>query len=146
MKPVLGRFLCILLPAVLAACSETTSITSAQKDVAVRVREKNYASLPATDKISTTSFGNYEFKAEHAGAEPFYGVLPLNFNGGYLAADILFFAPAMFFNLRGVFPEYEIDTDHQVIRYKKAKATQWTEYKPTQAEADRAKTYFGQAK
>lgn len=146
MKRTHGRFLCVFLPGVLAACSATTNFTSPQKELAVRVRQKYYASLPATDKVNTTSFGNYEFKAEHPGAEPFYGVLPLKFNGGYLALDILFFAPAMFFNLRGVFPDYEIDADQQLIRYKAPKATQWTEYKPTQAEVDRARKYFGATK
>ncbi len=129
--------------AVLTGCSMATTI-SARPDVAsVQLREKSYSALPATDRVKTTTFGNYEFKAENAGGEPFYGILPLKFNGGYLALDILFFAPATFYNLRGVFPEYEIDVAEQTIRYRSSASDSWVEYKPTPAEVERARLYFG---
>ena len=91
---------------------------------------------------STTSFGQYQFKLESEGHEPMYGLMPLKFNGGYLAADILFFAPAMFFNLREVFPYYQFDLEHKEIRYKKNIEDSWTVYKPEAAEVNRAKAYF----
>ncbi|MEO8223444.1 MAG: hypothetical protein ABI661_01460 [Gammaproteobacteria bacterium] len=52
----------------------------------------------------------------------------------------------MFFNLRGVFPEYEIDTVQPVIRYKAPNSEAWPSYKPTAAEAERARNYFSGTK
>ncbi len=127
----------------LAGCSATASFTSPQDAVSLRVREKTYATLPSTDSIKTTTFGNYEFVATTPDGKVLQGILPLKFNGGFLALDILFFAPAMFFNLRGVYPEYELDTAAGVIRYRKKGTTGWTEYQPTPAEAERARAYFG---
>lgn len=76
--------------------------------------------------------------------DPLYGILPLDFQGGYLAADILFFAPAMFFNLRGVFPEYDVDLQERIVRYRE-KGGQWASYTPTAAEAERARRFFGES-
>jgi len=88
---------------------------------------------------STTSFGNYEFRADAPGYEPLYGILPLKFNGGYLALDILFFAPAAFFNLREVYPFYEFDLDKKNVRYKIKPEDEWSTAVPLQAEELRAK-------
>jgi len=89
-----------------------------------------------------TSFGNYEFKAVETGFDPFYGILPLKFKGGHLAADIILFAPAAFFNLREAFAFYEIDVKNSVIRYKSKKEDAWVEYRPKAEEAARAKTFY----
>ena len=145
MKISISRTLLALAPSVLAACTAATTISTPQSEVAVRIRDKSYATLPASDKVPTTTFGNFEFKAEQAGQEPFYGVLPLKFNGGYLALDILFFAPAMFFNLRGAFPEYQLDLEKRVVRYRTGTAANWTEHQPSPAETERSKRYFGGA-
>src|SRR6267154_63959 len=93
-----------MLVIALAGCTAMTTIQSAQPDVVLKIKEKEYKTYPAADTYSTTSFGNYDFRAEKPGAEPLLGILPLKFNGGYLALDILLFAPAAFFNLREVFP------------------------------------------
>jgi hypothetical protein len=98
--------------------------------------------LPAQQSLKGTSFGNYEFKAIDADTPPFYGILPLKFKGGHLAADIILFAPAAFFNLREAFPFYEIDVKDGVIRYKEKSTDVWTEYKPKPEEAARAQNYF----
>ena len=66
----------------------------------------------------------------------------MKFNGGYLAADILFFAPAMFYNLREVYPYYEFDVENGVVRYKRNANDPWVSYKPTPAEQDHARNYF----
>lgn len=131
-----------LLIALVAACAATTTLHSAQPDVLLSVRDKDFKTLPATESFSTTSFGNYEFRAEQAGHDPFYGILPLKFNGGYLALDILFFAPAAFFNLREVFPQYELDVPAGVVRYREVADAPWRDYRPTPAEVERAKKYF----
>ena len=135
---------CIVLSMllVLAACASTTSITSPEPDSVLSLREVRLE-LPAQHRLRGTTFGNYEFKAQAPGQAPFYGVLPLNFKGAYLAADILFFAPATFFNLRGAFPFYEIDVSKQVVRFKRKAADPWTEIQPKQAEEERARNYFG---
>jgi len=135
--------LAILLMALLnLGCSATTSLTAAQGGTALSVKESHSTAAPRTEEYSATSFGNYEFKAASPGFDPLYGVLPLKFNGGYLALDILFFAPAMFFNLREVYPYYEFDMDKRVVRYKKHPSDPWVNYQPSEAESQRAKGHF----
>ncbi len=135
----------VFLSIALAACSATTTINSPVAGVAVKINED--APVPLDNDFSksytTTSFGNYRFKATTPNGEPMYGALPLKFNGGYLALDILFFAPAMFFNLRGVYPYYEIDPVEGVVRYKQKPEDSWITYKPTGAEEAGARAYFG---
>lgn len=67
----------------------------------------------------------------------------MKFNGGYLAADILFFAPALFYNLREVYPYYEFDAEKQEIRYKKKPEDSWRIYHPLPEEVANSKAYFG---
>lgn len=98
--------------------------------------------VPSTVTLKDTSFGNYEFKAVAPGSDPFYGILPLRFHGGRLAMDILFFAPATMFNLRGVFPFYDLDVEKGVIRYKMKGNDPWTEYRPTAPERERARQLY----
>lgn len=131
----------------LSGCTATTTFNSVQNDVKITVDKYPEAAISSTEqhKYPTTSFGQYEFKAHKEGTEPMYGLLPLKFNGGYLAADIIFFAPAAFFNLREVFPFYEFDIEQQVLRYKKEESDAWTEYKPSRVEIERAKAFFGES-
>ncbi len=66
-----------------------TSFEAAQSDVSLRINEKprfNIVENP-DHTYSTTSFGQYKFKAEKEGMNPMYGLIPLKFNGGYLATD-----------------------------------------------------------
>lgn len=126
----------------LSACSAVTSVSSVQPDTSITIKNGTGTSNPRTEKLSATSFGNYEFKVEQADGKSLYGVLPLKFNGGYLAVDILFFAPAAFFNLREVYPYYQFDIDKGVVRYKSKATGPWLEYAPIAAESERAKAYF----
>ncbi|MBS3797524.1 MULTISPECIES: hypothetical protein [unclassified Pseudoalteromonas] len=128
----------------LAGCSASTQFEALQNDVTLSIDTNSSFVVDADEQhtFSTTSFGQYEFKAEQKGKEPFYGILPLKFNGGYLAADIIFFAPAMFFNLREVFPYYQFDIENSVLRYKKDAEGPWILYKPKQSEMHRAKEFF----
>jgi hypothetical protein len=125
----------------LGACSSLSTISSTHTGTVVSVQGKRL-DLPATQKLKGTSFGNYEFKAVDADAAPFYGILPMKFKGGHLAADIILFAPAAFFNLREVFPFYEIDVKDGVVRYKNKATDVWTDYKPKLEESVRAQNYF----
>ena len=95
------------------------------------------------ERVSDLGFDQQgQFKVEQADGKSLYGVLPLKFNGGYLAVDILFFAPAAFFNLREVYPYYQFDIDKGVVRYKSKATGPWLEYAPIAAESERAKAYF----
>jgi hypothetical protein len=128
--------------AAVAALGLTTTLNAAQDSVDIAVKKTSTTATPRSEKLTTTSFGNYEFKATSPGLEPMTGILPLKFNGGYLALDILFFAPAMFFNLREPYAQYEFDLVQRVVRYRKADADPWSVYKPSEAEAARGMRYF----
>ena len=129
--------------ALLGACSSLSTISSTHSGTVVSIQARTL-NLPATQNLKGTSFGNYEFKATDADAPPFYGILPMKFKGGHLAVDIILFAPAAFFNLREVFPFYEIDVQDGVIRYKEKATDVWIDYKPKPEEAARAQNYFNE--
>ena len=139
------RLTVLILSFALVACSATTTISSPDSGVTLLINQEPSGALDSgySKTFPTTSFGNYRFKATTPEGDSMYGILPLKFNGGYLALDILFFAPAAFFNLREVFAYYEIDTEEGVIRYKKSPEDPWTTYRPTGPEAAGAKSYFG---
>ena len=71
--------------ALLAACSSMSTITAHDPGTRLLVKGKT-VDLPVTQSMKGTSFGNYEFKATN-GDNAFYGILPLKFKGGHLAAD-----------------------------------------------------------
>lgn len=135
-----------LIAALLSACTATTTLRSSDPSLAVKINDDAPLVLktPVNKTYKATSFGQYRFRATQEGMEPMYGLVPLKFNSGYLVADILFFAPAAFYNLREVYPFYEFDVAQGVIRYKKKEQDQWTSYKPTAAEVERARAYFKQ--
>ncbi|WP_416308089.1 hypothetical protein [Neptunicella sp. SCSIO 80796] len=134
----------IVFSLALSACSARSTFQATDGELQVKINDN--PSITVTESVTqeypTTSFGQYKFKVSAEGQEPMYGLLPLKFNGGYLAADIILFAPAMFFNLREVFPYYQFDVAEGVVKYKKKDAKEWITYKPTPAEIQHAKTYF----
>jgi hypothetical protein len=141
----MGKTLAVLLCGSLLAlegCTTVSTMSTAQPDVAIAVGERTYSTLPVTDTFLATTFGNYEFKASKPGQEPLYGLLPMKFNPGYLVLDILFFAPATFFNLREPYPFYMFDLDKRVIRFKRKENEDWREYSPVSAESATAQRYF----
>jgi hypothetical protein len=126
----------------LSACTTVTSLSSTHEGTLVSVRDANLTA-PTSHPIKSTTFSNFEFKAVDPDAgKPFYGVLPLEFRGGHLALDILFFAPAAFMNLRTAYPYYQFDAVNQVVRYKEEASDPWMEYRPTAAEIARAEAYY----
>ena len=143
MSPHPSRVLAILGAALLSACTATTSLTATPAGTTIAVKTSSNAAAPRTDHFGATTFGNYEFRAERAGSEAFYGRLPLKFNGGYLALDLLFFCPAMFLNLREPFPLYEIDMDQRVVRYRLKDTDPWSQYVPSARDVASARTVFG---
>jgi len=136
------RALLLALVALLTGCVASTTMSTAQSGVTVALKKSQSTEVPRKETYATTSFGNIEFRAETPGYEPFTGILPLKFNGAYLALDILFFAPAMFFNLREVYPYYEFDLDKRVVKYRQKETQDWQVYTPTAAEAERGGKFF----
>jgi hypothetical protein len=127
--------------ALIAGCSSMTKISSPHAGTQLAIKDRRVM-LPAHETLLGTSFGNYEFKAVESGFDPFYGILPLSFKGGHLAADIILFAPGAFFNLRAAFPFYEIDGGQGVILYRVNEREGWNEYRPDAEEVERAREYF----
>jgi hypothetical protein len=125
---------------ILSGCTAMTSIRTTQPDVSLQIKDKSYSSTPVVDEFVVRTFGSVEFVAKKDGRE-LYGLLPLKFNGGYLALDILFFTPAMLFNLREVYPYYEIDFDKALIRYSKDNKY-WYDQKIFEEETVLAQQYF----
>jgi hypothetical protein len=107
--------------------------------------EKSAVAAPRSESFPVSTFGKYEFKAELPGKEPFYGMLPRKFNGGYLALDILLFTPAMLFNLKEVYPFYEFDVEKKVLRFKTTRSETWNTYAPSLEEINRSRGHFGEA-
>lgn len=131
-----------LVLAFLSGCAATTTLSAVQSEANVDISTSKLTTIPRTESVPATSFGNYEFRAKAGTSQPFFGILPLKFNGGYLALDILFFTPAMFFNLREAFPFYEFDIEKMVVKYRHKETDEWSVYTPLQAEANRAKEFF----
>lgn len=146
---MLTRILPLLfLAALMTGCSTTANFASVQNGTFVRVKNsaptQNFpvTSTPRAERFSASTFGKYEFKAEHPTFEPMYGMLPRKFNGGYLALDILLFTPAMFFNLNEVYAYYEFDLEKRVIKYRRSPTDSWSIYEPTVEDMNRAKEHF----
>ena len=127
---------------VMSGCTAMTTLGATQSDVSISIQEKSLGKVPAKADLTTTTFGNFEFKAVRDNGNALYGILPLKFNGGYLAMNILLFAPASFFNLREVYPLYEFDVDKGMIKYRVTERESWTEVRPTPEEAARARKFY----
>ncbi len=127
------------------ACSSTANFSTPQTGATVRIFKSTEYAAPRSEKLTSTSFGNYEFRVDAPGQEPFYGVLPLRFNGSRVALDILFFAPAMFFNLRDAYRYYEFDADQKLVRYRQKPEDNWLIYAPIESHQTRARSKLGEA-
>jgi hypothetical protein len=142
MKQFLLRSLASTFVTALTGCMAVTTIGSGQPDVVISIQDKSYRKMPVTDEFAQTTFDNYEFQATKPGRQPFYGILPLRFNRGFLIMDILLFAPLTLFNLRQVYPYYQFEIEKRVLLFKDKEGDDWQEFRPTQAEAARARDYF----
>jgi hypothetical protein len=143
MKPRVAWVTLALAALVAGGCTTTAMLSTPQPGTSVAVKQTTATTLPRSEVISATTFGNYEFRAERPGVEPLYGRLPLRFSGGDLALDILFFAPAIFLNVRQAFPFYEFDLDQRVVRFKGAEKDAWQTYTPNDVDVAKAKFVFG---
>lgn len=135
----------VLAAMLLAGCTAMSTLKSTAPDTEINVQKQAAGKAPLAVELRTTTFGNYEFRAKRADGKAMYGILPLKFNGGYLALNILFFAPASFYNLRELYAQYEFDIDENLIKFRGSDSEPWMMMKPTAEEATRAKRYFGDA-
>ncbi len=126
------------------ACASTTTIDAGDEpwDVHIQTKDSFRIDQDAADvQIADTTFGRYAIKVSREGKEPFYGRLPQLFVDERVLWDLLF-PPLLAFNLRVVYPYYQIDPDAGVIRYRANETDDWLERKPTQFEIDHAKSFF----
>ena len=128
----------------LSACMSTTTHRG-PSGYQIRVNENAPIPLDSgiEQKYSTTSFGQYKFKITKDGEPVMHGLMPLKMNFGYMVMDILFFAPAMFFNLRESFRFYEYSPEEGVLRYRQKADDPWIEYRPNADEIYHSKTFYG---
>jgi hypothetical protein len=126
------------------ACSTKVMLLSKPEKANLTVAKSNISgTTPIAASIGRTTFGRYPFKIEKEGYESMYGSLPLNVSGTAITMDILFFAPAAFWNAQRAFPFYEFDLEKRVIRYKKSPDDTWKEYVIKEEEQTKAKSFFG---
>lgn len=126
----------------LCGCSQVTTLRTDDKRATVVIKNSPQNAPDRSERFMDRTFGDYEFKVTDESGRNFYGVLPLQFDAGHLVLDILVFPPGYFFNLRGVYPNYEFDAVKGVVRYRGRRNTEWKEHMPTPDETERAKRYF----
>jgi uncharacterized protein YceK len=127
---VMRKFLwLILFVLVLQGCTTTSSFTSIQEGVKITVgKTKISGEMPVAGEISRTTFGSYPVKVQKNGCELMYFSLPLKVSPGIIVIDALFFAPAIFFNVKGSLPFYEVDLDSRDLKYKVNNEENWITY------------------
>lgn len=136
----------IIFAVLVTGCHTTSRISSTSDATKVRILKTGiYGETPQTCGISWTTFGRYPLKVEKEGCEPLYAQLPLRVSGGAITCDILFFAPALFFNMQHPFPFYEFDVENKVIKYKRKENQNWINYHVPEDQQLRIKSQFEQA-
>lgn len=85
--PVIGRN--PTLPSIAPPGSRILDAEAGTQSSFDPVEKSELSTAPRTETFNTTTLGNYEFRADTPSHETLYGLLPLKFNGGYLARDIL---------------------------------------------------------
>ena len=132
---------------VLSGCSTVTRLEGTTPGTTLSIRGVERAELPRSEDLKSKSTGQYEFMATAPDGKKLYGLLPLNVNGGTMAASIILFAPALFIGgFRDVLPFYQVDVEKQVLRYKRKDGDPWSEYQPRGVESAKAKEYFDKVK
>ena len=132
--------LCASTFLLLQACSTLTHFEAVQPGSTLSMKAISKVALPADMQVDSKATGQHPFMAVSASGEKLYGLLPLHVNGGTMTTSILFFAPALFIGgFRDAYPFYQFDPDAGVLRYRKNASDEWRLFKPSEAEAARAK-------
>jgi len=125
------------------ACSSSTSFTSIPENATIQIANTQISGVtPLDTKIGNTTFGRYMLKVEKEGSNTMYGVLPLRVSSGNIVIAALFFAPALFYNVKTVFESYEFNLEKETIRFKNANKEEWKEYIIPEGEKNEAKHFF----
>lgn len=129
--------------ALLGGCAATTHLEAVKPGTTLALHGVTQMTLPQERDLASKATGQYEFVATAPGGQSMYGILPLHVSGGKMAGSILFFAPALFIGgFRDVMPFYQFDPDANELHYRSSEQEEWRLYKPLNAEAERAKTFF----
>ena len=92
------------------------------------VRNVVHCHLPSEDPAHrSTTFGRYNYTVAAEGLGSVDGVLPLKVNAGHIVLDVLFFAPALFFNIQDPVDEYLVDIARGTIRFRNGEHGEWQE-------------------
>ncbi|HEY9108206.1 MAG TPA: hypothetical protein VIN58_16095 [Roseateles sp.] len=136
--------LIVLALAALQACSTVSPrFETTVPGATLALSKKEPVTLPANFEVDSKATGQHLFKVVAPGGREMYGLLPLRVNGGKMAGSILFFAPALAIGgFRDPFPFYEFDPENGTLRYKMTAEAEWRLFKPSEAEAERARTFF----
>lgn len=129
--------------AMLQACSTTTRFETTSPGATLTLSAKPQVTLPADVVVDSKATGQHLFKVVSTDGKEMFGLLPLHVNGGRMAGSILFFAPALVIGgFRDAYPFYEFDPQGGTLRYKAKESDEWRFFKPSEAEVERARTYF----
>lgn len=138
-----GPLLCASALAMLGGCAATTHLEAVRPGTTLALHGAAQMALPQDRDLASKATGQYEFVATAPGGQSMYGILPLHVSGGKMAGSILFFAPALFIGgFRDVMPYYQFDPDSNELHYRSTDKEEWRLYKPLNAEAERARTFF----
>lgn len=129
--------------AALQACSTATRFETATPGATLTLSGKPQVTLPANLQIDSKATGQHLFKVVGPSGKEMYGLLPLHVNGGTMAGSIMFFAPALFIGgFRDAYPFYQFDPEGGLLRFKMKDGDEWRLFKPSEAEAERARAFF----
>ncbi len=129
--------------ALLVGCAATTHMEAVKPGTTLALHGVTQMTLPQDRDLASKATGQYEFVATTPDGQSMYGILPLHVSGGKMAGSILFFAPALFIGgFRDVMPYYQFDPAANELHYRSTDKEEWRLYKPLNAEAERAKTFF----
>jgi hypothetical protein len=138
-----GVSLAAVALACLGGCAATTHLEAVKPGTTLALHGATQMTLPQDRDLASKATGQYEFVATAPSGQAMYGILPLHVSGGKMAGSILFFAPALFIGgFRDVMPFYQFDPDANELHYRSSDKEEWRLYKPLNAEAERAKTFF----
>jgi hypothetical protein len=96
----------------LSACSTKAAFVAENNfgPAKLEIEGKDIGQLPTNTGIMSTTFGQYSFSVTDDKTK-LTGLLPLKVRPVRIVLDILFFAPALFFNIQGACEKYTFNMD-----------------------------------
>lgn len=84
-----------------SGCSTLVTVNSEPKGASIRINGRYYGITPATFEIGSSTFGSYQLTLEKDGYKTAVLVMEKETYVGRLVVELIFFWPAVFFNVRG---------------------------------------------